>query len=327
MTRVYVAGPMTGRPDFNRAAFEAARVFLEAPGDEVIDPVSQDILTYGSWEEAIKRPWREHLARDLAIVPTCDEIVLLPGWNVSSGARLELRVALTFGLQISELRREAGDLRYRWSFSPADAAVALGDADAVHGFAPPALEATERSREATDASMVDPGFVGSPDAIHDARSTTANGTRLIADANCDGSCGPEHYSGAHGFPSPYDDTGRFVPFTEDPSRHVFGTGGIKDNRGKPPIDLLPSRPLVAIAEILAFGAVKYQPHNWRKGLPWPDTYSSLQRHLLAWNDGEDLDPETGESHLAHAGCQLLFLLDYVITGVGAETDTRWKVEA
>lgn len=116
---------------------------------------------------------------------------------------------------------------------------------------------------------------------------------------------------------------RFVPFEENPQRHVFGTGGIKDNRGKPRIDLIPTAPLIAMAEVLEFGTRKYQPHNWRRGLPWPDTYSSLMRHLLAWNDGEDLDKETGLLHLAHADCQLTFLLDYSLSGVGKETDTRF----
>lgn len=120
--------------------------------------------------------------------------------------------------------------------------------------------------------------------------------------------------------APYDGD-RFVPFEENPERHVYATGGIKDNRSKPRVDLLPSRPLIEIARVLAYGARKYRPHNWRYGLPWGDTYASLQRHLMAWNEREDVDPETGISHLAHAGCQLLFLIEYELTGTG--TDDRW----
>lgn len=114
---------------------------------------------------------------------------------------------------------------------------------------------------------------------------------------------------------------RFVPFEENPERHVYTTGAIKDNKSKPRVDLLPSLPLVEIAKVLTYGARKYKPNNWRFGLPWGDTYASMQRHLLAWQNREDKDPETGISHLAHAGCQLMFLLEYELTKTG--TDDRW----
>lgn len=120
---------------------------------------------------------------------------------------------------------------------------------------------------------------------------------------------------------PYDGD-RFVPFEENPERHVYTTGAIKDNRSKPRVDLLPSLPLIEIAKVLTYGARKYKPHNWRYGLPWGDTYASMQRHLMAWINREDIDPETGISHLAHAGCQLLFLLEYELRGTG--TDDRWN---
>ena len=115
----------------------------------------------------------------------------------------------------------------------------------------------------------------------------------------------------------YEDDGEFI----DPIRQRSITGGVKDNRGKPMIDLLPSKPLIAAAEIMAFGATKYKPHNWRLGLSWSQTWASLQRHLLSFNDGEELDPETGKPHLAHALCQLMFLTEYYLTGTGE--DDRW----
>lgn len=122
---------------------------------------------------------------------------------------------------------------------------------------------------------------------------------------------------------PYDGD-RFVPYAENPERHVYTTGAIKDNRSKARVDLLPSAPLLAIAEVLSYGARKYKPHNFRHGLPWGDTYASMQRHLLAWNDGEDIDPESGLPHLAHAACQIIFLLEYAAKGTG--TDDRWRYE-
>ena len=119
----------------------------------------------------------------------------------------------------------------------------------------------------------------------------------------------------------YGADGHFVTDGENPLRQRSATGGVKDNRGKAPMDLLPSKPLLAAAEIMAFGAEKYKPHNWRLGLSWGQTYSSLQRHLLSFNDGEELDPETGKPHLAHAMCQLMFLTEYYLTDTGE--DDRW----
>ena len=120
------------------------------------------------------------------------------------------------------------------------------------------------------------------------------------------------------FPEADKEPERFVPFEEDQLRQYAVTGAVKDNRGKAPIDLLPSKALVAIAQVMAYGTRKYKPHNWRLGLSWGQTYSSLMRHLLAWNDGEEIDPESGLPHLAHAGCQLMFLLEYVQTGTGQD---------
>ena len=103
-----------------------------------------------------------------------------------------------------------------------------------------------------------------------------------------------------------------------PLRQESPTGGLKDNRGKPRIDLLPSQVLLTIAEAFGYGAEKYHPHNWRLGISWSQTYGSLMRHLLAWNDGEEIDEESGLHHLALAGGQLMFLLEYYLTETGQD---------
>jgi hypothetical protein len=113
----------------------------------------------------------------------------------------------------------------------------------------------------------------------------------------------------------------FELFEDNPERQRSAQGGVKDNRSKSRVDLIPSKPLVLAGDVLAYGARKYKPHNWRLGLAWSDTIASLQRHLLAFADGEDVDPETGLPHLGHAMCQMLFLTEYYLTGTG--TDDRW----
>lgn len=50
--------------------------------------------------------------------------------------------------------------------------------------------------------------------------------------------------------------------------------------------------------------------NWERGMAWSRPFSALMRHMWAWWRGEDFDPETGYSHLAHAACCILFLMTY-----------------
>jgi hypothetical protein len=58
-----------------------------------------------------------------------------------------------------------------------------------------------------------------------------------------------------------------------------------------------------------FGKKKYGANNWMKLENAPERYyNALMRHMTAWWGGESIDPESGYSHLAHAGCCLIFLL-------------------
>jgi hypothetical protein len=65
--------------------------------------------------------------------------------------------------------------------------------------------------------------------------------------------------------------------------------------------------------VLTFGAKKYAAHNWRGGFAWSRPFNACMRHMWAWWRGEDNDPETGLSHLAHAMCCLMFLLEFTLT--------------
>lgn len=98
-------------------------------------------------------------------------------------------------------------------------------------------------------------------------------------------------------------------------------GATKNDNEKPIMALLPPAALKEVAAILTFGATKYNSHNWRKGFKWSRLQSAALRHLFAHIDGEDFDEETGKSHVAHAICCLLFLLEHEIGGLGK--DDRW----
>lgn len=95
MARIYVAGPMTGVDEFNYPAFRAAASFLRAIGHDVEDPSTNSNPTpddYHGW-----------LRAGLAQLITCDAVALLPGWEASGGARLEVNVAATLGMRVAPL--------------------------------------------------------------------------------------------------------------------------------------------------------------------------------------------------------------------------------
>lgn len=84
--------------------------------------------------------------------------------------------------------------------------------------------------------------------------------------------------------------------------------GQKFDAGKPPMSLLDRYALEQIAQVLAFGANKYNADNWRGGIRHRRLIDAALRHLLAISDGEDIDPESGLPHAAHLGCCVMFLL-------------------
>lgn len=99
-------------------------------------------------------------------------------------------------------------------------------------------------------------------------------------------------------------------------------GGIKHDTGKPQLGLISKVFLWGVAQVLTDGVKEYGAHNWREGMDWNRPYDALQRHLTAWWDGEDLDPKSGRSHLFHAGCELMFLVEYKEKSIG--NDNRFK---
>jgi len=81
---------------------------------------------------------------------------------------------------------------------------------------------------------------------------------------------------------------------------------IKHDQKKSRPDLLPADVLIKVSEVLAHGAEKYSPDNWRK-CENPQRYiAATLRHVLAYQTGEKIDPDSGMHHLAHAVCSLMF---------------------
>jgi hypothetical protein len=103
-----------------------------------------------------------------------------------------------------------------------------------------------------------------------------------------------------------------------------GGSAMKFDEDKLPVNLLSTEALNQTAAVLKFGADKYHAHNWRDGFVWSRPLAAAMRHIMAFNDGEDKDPESGLSHLAHAACCIMFLLEFEKTH--PELDDRYKVD-
>lgn len=93
----------------------------------------------------------------------------------------------------------------------------------------------------------------------------------------------------------------------------LGTLAVKFDSGKLDWSLMPLDSVEEILKVLEFGKKKYAAWNWSSngGFVYSRVFNSLLRHLFAWFRGEDNDPETNLSHLAHAGCNILFLIYFV----------------
>ncbi len=81
-------------------------------------------------------------------------------------------------------------------------------------------------------------------------------------------------------------------------------------KSKPCISFIPSIAILMEGVVMALGGRKYGPFNWRETSVQASVYSDAAfRHLAAWNDGEENDPESGVSHLAHVRANMGILMD------------------
>jgi len=91
--RIYLSGPMTGIPDHNFPAFHEWAARLRAQGHAVVSPA----------ELGEGKTWAECLRLDIRELCTCDAIALIPGWEGSRGAHLELHIAHRLELEVIPL--------------------------------------------------------------------------------------------------------------------------------------------------------------------------------------------------------------------------------
>ena len=78
--------------------------------------------------------------------------------------------------------------------------------------------------------------------------------------------------------------------------------GKKFDQGKYRMDLVPASSIIALAQVLEYGADKYGERNYMEGIKLSRYYAATFRHLVAWWTGEEFDKESERHHLKHAQC-------------------------
>ncbi|WP_456254864.1 DUF4406 domain-containing protein [Pseudomonas iridis] len=91
-SRLYLAGPMTGFEDFNFPAFNKMAADLRARGFIVENPAEHGVVDGADWAD--------YMAYDLTRLGLCGQVALLPGWENSKGARLEVHIARELGMSV-----------------------------------------------------------------------------------------------------------------------------------------------------------------------------------------------------------------------------------
>lgn len=101
-------------------------------------------------------------------------------------------------------------------------------------------------------------------------------------------------------------------------------GGLRFNKDKEPLELVPPSLMFAVAAVLKKGAEKYAPRNWERGMPYSTVIGCLLRHTFKWISPfhSDFDEETKLNHLWHAACNVAMLIEYENTC--PEMDDRVK---
>lgn len=108
--RLYIAGPMAGHPEWNYPAFFTAEAELAALGHDPVNPARLDgdtveaAVAAAGTPEAPVHTWEWYLRSSLGNLAAADGVVLLPGWQSSRGARLEVHLAQALGIPLFILR-------------------------------------------------------------------------------------------------------------------------------------------------------------------------------------------------------------------------------
>jgi hypothetical protein len=105
--KLYVAGPMRGKPQYNRAAFADAAAELRHAGYDVITPIEIDRRVDPWFDHATHVATPEQVARfqaeSMAVLAKCDGLAMLPGWRGSAGTMQEIDLACSLRIPCGEV--------------------------------------------------------------------------------------------------------------------------------------------------------------------------------------------------------------------------------
>jgi hypothetical protein len=119
MLKLYIAGPMSGFPQFNYPAFNATAEAVRAMGHEAMNPAEMD--DPATQEDCLAsedgtftpegtiggKTWGDLLAKDVKLIADeVDGIVLLDRWTMSRGARLEAFICLSCKKPVYKIMRD-----------------------------------------------------------------------------------------------------------------------------------------------------------------------------------------------------------------------------
>lgn len=127
------------------------------------------------------------------------------------------------------------------------------------------------------------------------------------------------------FGDPYDPAQQ-SKYNQVAAEGETGNRAIRYDAEKTRYDLVPPEALEAMAEVYTWGAKKYAPRNWEKGMEWGRCYAALQRHVQSFWAGCDLDDESDLLHLAHVAWNAMALLQYQLKGIGIDDRPNRKEE-
>ena len=103
---IYLAGPMRNFPDFNFPAFDAYAEALRRKGYVVVSPADLDREEGFHPEDVVTGELqRKMMIRDVEAICTCDMLVLMPGWEESSGVKVEKALAEFLGLPVVQINQ------------------------------------------------------------------------------------------------------------------------------------------------------------------------------------------------------------------------------
>jgi hypothetical protein len=290
MTKVYLAGPMSGIEKFNAPAFFSAERWLEEQDYTVFNPARNDVangfdpyLANGNEtkEELADRGFdlRVALGQDLAwIAAEADEIVVLPNWARSKGVAAELALAKALGLPINFLTKESEF----WFW---------GDAD----LTAISFEVEESTDEAD--------FI-----VHYDEENWYHDGSLAAEIDTS----PKNAQGPVESLAPWSDEALQAKEMDGGAILTTSTTGGQKGSKEQRYDLIPVEPLRLLATLYGRGAEKYDDNNWRKGYDWKLSYASAQRHMNQFWGGEDIDPEMDLPHVIMGAWHMFTLAQFMI---------------